>query len=217
MLPMKRLSPIVIILLPFLIIFALIFLFGRNPTPSPAQPSSDKMPAQPMTEPEMQIDPAKKYIALLKTSVGDITIELGAQKAPKTVNSFVSLARQGFYTNTIFHRIIKGFMVQGGDPKGDGTGGPGYSVTETPAPDTKYLRGTIAMAKTAAEPAGTSGSQFFIMQSDYNLPPDYITFGKVISGLDVVDKIATAPTNPGGKSSTPIDPVKILSVEITEE
>jgi cyclophilin family peptidyl-prolyl cis-trans isomerase len=142
---------------------------------------------------------------------------LNAKTTPITVNNFVFLAKNNFYDNTIFHRVIKGFMIQAGDPKGNGTGGPGYKVVETPPSDTQYSRGTIAMAKRGDEPAGTSGSQFFIMHKDYSLPPDYIAFGSVTSGLDVVDKIATAATLPGGEGSTPVNPVKIQSVEIIEQ
>lgn len=157
--------------------------------------------------------------AVLHTEKGDITISFNTDQTPITVNNFVTLAKKGFYNKTVFHRIIKGFMIQGGDPKGDGTGGPGYTLIETPKDDTNYSRGTIAMAKKANEPPGTQGSQFFIMQKDNPLPKDYVTFGKVVSGMDTVDAIAESPVQPSssGESSSPVTPVKILSVEIKEK
>ena len=132
-----------------------------------------------------------------------------------TVNNFVFLAKKNFYDNTIFHRAIQDFMIQGGDPNGDGTGGPGYKFDDEPFTG-EYLRGTLAMANAGPN---TNGSQFFIMHDDYPLPPNYVIFGKVIKGLDVVDKIATAPIqmSASGENSQPVNPVKILSVEIVEK
>jgi len=166
-----------------------------------------------MTKPTMQIDQTKKYQAILKTDKGNIVIDLFADKTPITVNNFVYLARENFYTNTIFHRTIPGFMIQGGDPTGTGRGGPGYKF-EDESFSGEYSRGTIAMANAGPN---TNGSQFFIMHQDTDLPLNYVIFGKVIEGLDVVDAIATAPTNPGGEGSTPVNPVKIESVEINEQ
>lgn len=194
------------------------------PKGEPAPAETPKQPvAQPLTTkkmysypPVMAIDTTKEYTATLKTSAGDITVQLNAKATPTTVNSFVFLAREKFYDGTIFHRTIPGFMIQGGDPQGTGMGGPGYNVVETPSKDTKYDRGVIAMAKTGADPAGTSGSQFFIMHKDYPLPPDYIVFGETIEGLDVVDKIANAPTTKQGGES-PVTPVVIESVTINEK
>ncbi|MBI3366393.1 peptidylprolyl isomerase [Candidatus Roizmanbacteria bacterium] len=163
----------------------------------------------------MEIDAKKIYTATLKTSVGNIVIELNAKQTPVTVNNFVYLAKNKFYDSTIFHRIIKGFMIQGGDPIGDGTGGPGYRFDDEPfAGD--YTRGTLAMANAGPN---TNGSQFFIMHKDNNLPKNYVIFGKVIRGIDVVDKIATAPVeaNRQGEQSKPVNPVKVLSVQITEK
>lgn len=166
-----------------------------------------------------KMNKVKKFTAILHTEKGDITISFNTDQTPITVNNFVTLAKKGFYNKTIFHRIIKGFMIQGGDPKGDGTGGPGYTLIETPKDDTNYSRGTIAMAKKTNEPPGTQGSQFFIMQNDNPLPKDYVTFGKVVSGMDTVDTIAESPVQPSssGESSSPVTPVKILSVEIKEK
>lgn len=166
-------------------------------------------------KPSMQIDQSKTYRATLKTAKGDIEIELFVDKTPITVNNFVSLSRQGFYDNTIFHRAIKGFMIQGGDPNGDGTGGPGYTFDDEPF-EGEYTRGTIAMANAGPN---TNGSQFFIMHQDYQLPKNYVIFGKVAEGMDVVDAIAEAPvtSNPFGEQSKPIEPVSVNSVEISEE
>ena len=155
----------------------------------------------------------KKYTAVLKTEKGDITISLNADKTPITVNNFVTLAKKGFYDKTIFHRIIKGFMIQGGDPKGDGTGGPGYKFDDEPFTG-EYTRGTIAMANAGPN---TIGSQFFIMHKDYSLPKDYVTFGKVVSGIDVIDAIAESPVQSSGEGSSPVTPVKILTVDIQEK
>lgn len=164
----------------------------------------------------MVIDTSKSYTATLKTSVGDIIVQLSADKTPITVNNFVTLAQKNFYDNTIFHRVIKGFMIQGGDPKGDGTGGPGYQFADEPF-EGSYSRGTVAMANAGPN---TNGSQFFIMHQDYDLLKNYVIFGKVISGLEVVDTIATAQTQSNarsGEDSTPLNPAIINSIEITEK
>ncbi len=150
--------------------------------------------------------------AILRTTAGQIEIELFADKTPKTAANFISLAKKGFYDNTIFHRIIPGFMIQGGDPKGDGTGGPGYKFDDEPF-EGEYSRGAVAMANAGPN---TNGSQFFIMHKDYPLPKNYVIFGKVLNGMDVVDKIAASPTKPGGEGSTPVNPVKIESVIISD-
>lgn len=161
----------------------------------------------------MEIDTKKTYQAVLRTTAGDITIALTAAATPITVNNFVVLARKNFYGNTIFHRVIKGFMIQGGDPSGNGTGGPGYAFADEPFTG-EYTKGTVAMANAGPN---TNGSQFFIMHADYPLPKNYVIFGHVTSGLDIVDAIATAATKPGGEGSTPVDPVKVLSVDIIEK
>jgi len=162
-----------------------------------------------------QANENKTYSAVLKTSEGEITIQLNTKETPKTANNFISLARKGFYNNTIFHRVIKGFMIQGGDPNGDGTGGPGYKFDDEPF-EGEYSRGTIAMANSGPN---TNGSQFFIMHQDYPLPKNYVIFGKVTSGIEVVDKIASSPVeaNSMGEVSKPTTPVKIQSVEILEK
>jgi len=158
----------------------------------------------------------KKYEAVFDTYLGKINIELYVDKTPVTVSNFVSLARENFYNNTVFHRVIKGFMIQGGDPKGDGTGGPEYRFDDE-AFTGEYTRGTIAMANAGPN---TNGSQFFIMHQDYPLPKNYVIFGKVILGMDVVDKIATAQVEENGQSgesSKPVAPVVINSIKIIEQ
>ncbi len=163
--------------------------------------------------PPMMIDKTKKYQVVLTTSVGDITIELLADKTPITVNNFYALAKRHFYDKTIFHRVINGFMIQGGDPTGTGAGGPGYKFDDEKF-DGEYVRGTVAMANAGPN---TNGSQFFIMHGNTPLPKNYVIFGKVSEGMETVDKIATAPVKPGGEGSSPVDPVSIKSVEIIEK
>ena len=159
--------------------------------------------------PEMAIDPKKAYSATIETSAGTMKAELFAAEAPKTVNNFVFLARDGFYDGVIFHRVIRGFMIQGGDPKGTGSGGPGYRFDDEPV-KRPYKRGTLAMANAGPN---TNGSQFFVMHADYALPPSYTIFGKLTEGEDVVDAIATART---GSQDRPVTPVEIRSIAIDE-
>jgi cyclophilin family peptidyl-prolyl cis-trans isomerase len=159
--------------------------------------------------PAMALEPGKKYNASIETSAGTMTAELFAEETPKTVNNFVFLAREGFYDGVIFHRVIRGFMIQGGDPTGTGRGGPGYQFADEPV-SRPYKRGTLAMANAGKN---TNGSQFFVMHADYGLPPNYTIFGKLTSGEDVLDKIATAQT---GAQDRPANPVSITRVTITE-
>lgn len=150
--------------------------------------------------------------AVVSTSCGDFTIALDVDRAPKTSASFASLAERGVYDDTLIHRIEPGFVVQGGDPSGDGTGGPGYSVVEAPPSNLRYLQGVVAMAKTGTEAAGTSGSQFFVVTAqDSQLPPDYALLGRVVDGLDTVLRIEELG-QPGG---TPRAPVIIESVTVS--
>lgn len=155
---------------------------------------------------------SKNYSAKLKTSMGDIVIALNAQMTPKTVENFITLAQKNFYDNTIFHRVINGFMIQGGDPKGDGTGGPGYQFDDEPF-EGDYERGIVAMANAGPH---TNGSQFFIMHQTNDLPKNYVIFGKVTEGMEVVDTIATAPVamNSWGEPSKPVHPVVVREIEI---
>jgi cyclophilin family peptidyl-prolyl cis-trans isomerase len=167
------------------------------------------MPKQYAAPPPLTIDLARKYVATIETSAGTMTAELFAEDAPLTVNNFVFLARDGYYADVIFHRVIAGFMIQGGDPTGTGMGGPGYKFADEPV-KRKYLRGTLAMANAGPN---TNGSQFFIMHADYPLPPNYTIFGKLTAGEEVVDTIANAPK---GAQDRPQSPTTILSVTITE-
>ena len=159
--------------------------------------------------PALSIDPKKKYTATIETSAGTMTAELFAGEAPATVNNFVFLARDGYYDDVIFHRVIRGFMIQGGDPTGTGRGGPGYRFDDEPV-KRPYLRGTLAMANAGPN---TNGSQFFVIHADYGLPPNYTIFGKLTAGEDVLDAIATAAT---GSQDRPVEPATIKTVTIAE-
>jgi peptidylprolyl isomerase len=161
--------------------------------------------------PEMGIDPAKRYTATMETSMGTLVIALDPIAAPRTVNNFVYLAAQHYYDGVIFHRIINGFMCQGGDPDGSGRGGPGYKFgDELPKPG-KYQIGSLAMANAGPN---TNGSQFFIVSgpSGCGLPPLYSLFGQVVKGLDIVEMMQNVPTGPGDRPKTD---VVIKSVAIT--
>ncbi len=176
------------------------------------------MSKQYSSPPPMQIDPNKTYLATLHTTMGDTQSELFAKEAPKTVNNFVFLAREGFYNNVKFHRIIKGFMVQTGDPTGTGAGSPGYRFDDEPV-TRNYVRGTLAMANSGRN---TNGSQFFIVHADYPLPKNYTIFGQVTGKVDleVLDKIAGVPVRPdprSGENSVPTQDVLITGVDITEK
>ena len=164
--------------------------------------------------PAMSIDTAKQYHATLHTSYGDITVELYPREVPVTVNNFVFLARQGFYDGVAFHRIVRGFMVQGGDPTGTGRGGPGYRFADEQV-TRDYVRGALAMANSGPD---SNGSQFFIMHEDFALPPDYTIFGMVTDGIEVVDAIANSPVEvgPGGERSLPVEQIVIRSIGISE-
>ncbi len=161
--------------------------------------------------PPMGIDSAKRYSATLETTLGTMVIALDAAAAPLTVNNFVYLAAHHYYDGVIFHRIIKGFMCQGGDPEGSGRGGPGYKFgDELPKPG-KYQIGSVAMANAGPN---TNGSQFFIVSgpSGVGLPPLYSLFGQVVKGLDVVEAMQNVATRPGDR---PVEDVVIKSVTIT--
>jgi len=161
--------------------------------------------------PPMVIDPAKRYTAELTTSKGTLTVALDPVAAPKTVNNFVFLARFHYYDGIVFHRIIPGFMCQGGDPEGTGRGGPGYRFEdELPAPG-RYEIGSLAMANAGPN---TNGSQFFIVsgRDGVSLPPSYSLFGKVVKGLDVLTAIEAV----GSRSGAPSEDVVIQSVTVTE-
>jgi peptidyl-prolyl cis-trans isomerase B (cyclophilin B) len=136
------------------------------------------------------LDPNETYKVVMKTNEGTFTIKLDQKTSPKVTASFAALVRKGFFDGTIFHRIVPGFLIQGGDPTGTGTGDPGYTVVDKPKPGTKYTAGVVAMAKRGDEPAGTSGSQFFIVtEGDLGLQPLYAVLGRVTAGMPVVKKI----------------------------
>ncbi len=182
------------------------------PVPCPAADGSSERLQQFTEAPPMCIDPAKRYSAEIVTSLGALTVALDAAAAPKTVNNFVFLARYHYYDGVIFHRIIRGFMCQGGDPTGTGRGGPGYRFDdELPQPG-RYEIGSLAMANAGPN---TNGSQFFIVsgQSGVRLPPQYSLFGKVVKGLDVVTQMEAVETD---RSDKPRADVVIESVTITE-
>ncbi|MHB9019735.1 MAG: peptidylprolyl isomerase [Minisyncoccota bacterium] len=186
-----------------------------NPVKSQSDNRASENKNMNLSKPSMQIDKSKTYTALLKTTMGDIEIALNAKETPITVNNFVYLAKNNFYSNTIFHRTIKDFMIQGGDPTGTGMGGPGYKFDDENFSG-EYLRGTLAMANSGPD---TNGSQFFIMHKDVPLQKNYVIFGKVVKGIEVVDKIALAQViyNSSGELSKPVNPVVINSVEIIEQ
>ena len=153
--------------------------------------------------PEMGIDPDKRYTATMSTSMGDLVIALDAVKAPATVNNFVFLALNHYYDGVIFHRIINGFMCQGGDPDGSGRGGPGYRFADELPKAGQYEIGSLAMANAGPD---TNGSQFFVIsgKSGVQLPPQYSLFGKVVKGLEIVDEMQRVPTSGGDRPKTDV-------------
>tara|TARA_B100000003_G_scaffold175971_1_gene164971 strand:- start:317 stop:958 length:642 start_codon:yes stop_codon:yes gene_type:complete len=165
-------------------------------------------------QPEMNINTNSSYTAVIKTNLGDMTIEFFTDDAPITVNNFISLSKDGYYDNVIFHRVISGFMIQGGDPSGTGHGDygkyPGYKFDDELNNQRPYEKGILAMANAGPN---TNGSQFFIMHVDYPLPYSYTIFGQVVDGFDVIDKIASVETDSADKPTTD---VVISTVEITE-
>jgi cyclophilin family peptidyl-prolyl cis-trans isomerase len=194
-----------IILIAALAIVAGLWLAFDHKAPIQPEQASLSMSASSTT--------ASMHTVTIETTKGTIVFETYDQDAPKTVANFISLANKGFYNNLIFHRVIEGFMIQGGDPTGTGMGGPGYKFADELDPNTLsykqgYVRGVVAMANAGPD---TNGSQFFIMHQDNPLPHNYTIFGKVISGMDVVDAIATTPTNSNDK---PLTDVKMLKVTV---
>ena len=140
--------------------------------------------------PTSQLDPGKTNRVVVSTNCGNFTITLDQQTSPKTTASFVSLADDGYFDDTVFHRIVPGFVIQGGDPTGKGSGGPGYTTVDPPPPGTSYVKYVVAMAKTPTEPPGAAGSQFFVVTApDAQLSPEYAVLGKVTERKDVVDRI----------------------------
>jgi peptidyl-prolyl cis-trans isomerase B (cyclophilin B) len=178
--------------------------------PEPRPDGGAKRPSGPL-------DPDTAYVVTLRTSCGAIAIRLDQRTSPKTAASFAHLARTGFYDGTVFHRIVPGFVIQGGDPTGTGTGGPGYKTRDVPPRNATYLKGTVAMAKSAVEPPGTAGSQFYIVTApDAQLPPEYALLGKVVKGQRVVDEIGQLGDPASGGAGTPLQPVVIEGAEVSE-
>jgi cyclophilin family peptidyl-prolyl cis-trans isomerase len=173
--------------------------------PAPRDDGGENAPTAPL-------DPTKTWTLTFDTSCGTFVVTLDLDSAPHTAASLVSLARDGFFDDTVFHRIVPGFVIQGGDPTQSGSGGPGYSTVDPPQADAAYTKGVVAMAKTEAEPAGTAGSQFFVVTGeDAGLPPDYAVVGTVTEGMDVVERIG-ALGDP--VTEQPLQPVVIDSVTV---
>jgi len=167
------------------------------------------------TQPTETLDPALTWTLTFETSCGEFVVTLDLESAPHTTASLVALAQSGFYDDTVFHRIIPGFVVQGGDPTASGEGGPGYQTVDPPASDAAYVHGVVAMAKSPQEAAGTSGSQFFVVTGDdAGLPPDYAIVGVVTEGLDVVDLIGTLG-DPATEEPTQVVLIESVTVEST--
>jgi peptidyl-prolyl cis-trans isomerase B (cyclophilin B) len=185
---------------------------GCRSVPAPAK-HAKSLPA-----PHLRLDPGKTYTVTVKTNCGTFAFTLDVKSSPKTSASFYYLVKHRFFDGVTFHRVATGFVIQGGDPTGTGSGGPGYSVVEPPPANTQYVQGDVAMAKTQSEPAGASGSQFFVVTAanatqSAGLTPDYALVGKVVSGLGVVEKIGSLPTNPP-QDGTPSPTVVMSSVTV---
>lgn len=179
--------------------------------PEVAQPPAKEEGGQ--KKPGDELDPAKTYDVTVKTSCGDFTIRLDVEAAPESTASFAALAEAGFYDDTFFHRIVPGFVIQGGDPTGTGAGGPGYSTVDEPASDAAYTKGVVAMAKAGNEPPGTAGSQFFVVTGeDAGLPPEYAIIGEVTDGMDVVERIGAL----GDPTERPLQVITIEGMEVEE-
>ena len=195
----------------------------ETPTASAALPEGCENVEQPapkdageISKPNEKLSKSKTYVATVSTTCGDFEITLDAKRAPVTGGSFKYLADQKFFDGTTFHRIVADFVIQGGDPAGDGSGGPGYSVEEAPPSSLKYTEGLVAMAKTQTEPAGTSGSQFFVVTGAgaASLTPDYALLGEVTKGMDVATKIGGIEADPN--TGAPVSPVVIKSITVEE-
>jgi peptidyl-prolyl cis-trans isomerase B (cyclophilin B) len=174
--------------------------------PEPRDPGSNDAPTAPLED-------AKTYALTFDTNCGSFTVTLDTELAPNTAASLVALAKSGYFDDTIFHRVVPGFVIQGGDPTQSGSGGPGYSTLDVPPSDAAYAKGTVAMAKSPAEAPGTAGSQFFVVTADdAGLTPDYAIVGEVTDGVDTIDRIAAL----GVADGPPSQPVVISSVTVTE-
>ncbi len=165
-------------------------------------------------KPTAKLDPSGTYDAVVDTSCGSFTIRLDQKQSPNAAASFAKLARDGFFDDTTFHRIAPGFVIQGGDPRANSTGGPGYMTVDKPPADATYTQGVVAMAKEGTDPPGTAGSQFFVVTaSDAGLPPDYAIVGKVTEGMKTVREIEAL----GNPDESPKRPVVVETVSVDEQ
>jgi peptidyl-prolyl cis-trans isomerase B (cyclophilin B) len=181
----------------------------RSVTPPAAKARTESKPTK-------RLDQSKTYDVVLKTNCGDFTIRLAVKTSPATTASFASLVQKGYFDRTVFHRIVPGFVIQGGDPTGAGTGGPGYTTVDVPPASTRYTLGVVAMAKSGAEPPGTAGSQFFVVTTqDAQLPPDYAVLGRVVDGQAVVDSIGQLGDPASGGEGVPTEMVEIEKATLT--
>ncbi|HEX6713002.1 MAG TPA: peptidylprolyl isomerase [Thermoleophilaceae bacterium] len=188
-------------------------------TETSAAPAGCKAVAEPkpkpdgsLKKPSTKLDASKTWTATVKTNCGTFAFALDLKRAPNASASIAYLAGKKFFDGTVFHRIVPDFVIQGGDPTGKGSGGPGYSTVDKPPSNASYKKGVVAMAKTGAEPAGTAGSQFYIVTgADAGLPPDYAIVGKVTKGLDVVERIGKL----GDQSEQPTTTVEIESLRVS--
>ena len=160
--------------------------------------------------PTTALDPSKRYVVTFRTNCGSFSVRLAVETSPRTTASFVALVRRGYFDGTIFHRIVPGFVVQGGDPTASGLGGPGYTTIDKPPASTRYTLGVAAMAKAGNQPSGAGGSQFFVVTAqDAQLPPDYAVLGDVVKGLPVVERIGQLGDPASGGQGTPTEIVEI--------
>ena len=167
-------------------------------------------------KPTKRLDAAKTYDVAIKTNCGSFTIRLAAKISPATSASFASLTQKGFFNGTVFHRIVPGFVIQGGDPTGTGTSGPGYTTVDVPPASTRYTAGLVAMAKSANDAPGTAGSQFFVVTApDAQLPPDYAVLGEVVKGMPVVSRIGDLGDPSSGGQGIPTETVEIEQATLT--
>jgi len=207
-LPRVRRLLLLLLLVPALVLAA---CGGEDEPAAQAPATTEEEPAGPPP-----LEAGTTYDLVMRTSEGSFTIRLDQERHPKTAASFADLARKGFYDGLTFHRVVPGFVIQGGDPNGDGTGGPDYQVVEAPSADQTYTRGVVAMAKAGDEAPGTSGSQFFVVTGkDAGLPPDYAVAGKVIKGMKAVDAIEEL-AEPGTPDGPPSKTATIRSAELQE-
>jgi peptidyl-prolyl cis-trans isomerase B (cyclophilin B) len=191
---------------------------GTTPAAAASTPAGCKHVQRPrpkhvkLAKPANRLDAAKRYVATVVTNCGTFAFTLDVRDAPRTTASIAYLASKQLYDGTVFHRIVPGFVIQGGDPTGTGQGGPGYSTVDKPRKSVRYTKGVVAMAKTASEAPGTSGSQFFVVTgADAGLPPDSAVVGKVVKGMNVVERIGKL----GDQSEQPTTTVEIESLHVT--